>query len=517
MGGSTLVLPLPFASTAEDSATERPGVARTEPLWLAVVFPQLALEALDGTRDDIPCVVVEAREGRYIVHTASRAAQAAGVTARMPLNAAYVLCPTLRRYEYDAAGERRRLGALALWSGRFTSRISIAPPRSLLLEIRGSLRLFGGVETLHACLHSELRTGWCHEFASAIAPTASAALLLAQGDQREIVLSRDALRSVLGPLPIEALPLDERRLRQLGNTGIRMLRDLWRLPWADLARRFGPELTDYLGRLLGKTPDPRAGILFPETFAADIHFPLECRDHGLLLSAAGRLLTELEGFLRRRDAGISRCAFHLYHPKGRPRVITIGTREVTREGSRLLQLLAEHLRRLRSRAVVTGIGLYVEDLQRFPAVNHVLPPTAANDAAPGRIPDIERLLEQLQARLGHAAVGGVRAVADHRPEHAARLGGIEGVVVATAMDGAGTVRPLWLLPQPQRLVQRHGLPWRTGPLRLHHGPERIEGGWWAGIDVRRDYYGAQDCHGSRLWIYRDLRDHGHWYLHGLFA
>ena len=41
MGGSTLVLPLPFASTAEGSATERPGVARTEPLLssLLVSFP----------------------------------------------------------------------------------------------------------------------------------------------------------------------------------------------------------------------------------------------------------------------------------------------------------------------------------------------------------------------------------------------------------------------------------------------------------------------------------------------
>lgn len=517
MGGSTLVLPLPFTSTREGATAGRSSVAHTESLWLAVVFPQLALEALGGDREDSPCVVVEARRGHDLVHTASRAAQAAGVTACMPLNAAYVLCPTLHRYEYDATGERRRLGELALWSGRFTSRISIAPPRSLLLEIRGSLRLFGGLEALHARLHDELRTAWRHEFASAIAPTATAALLLAQDGEGEIVLCHDALRSVLGPLPIEALPLDERRLRQLRNTGIRVLRDLWRLPWADLARRFGPELTDYLGRLLGETPDPRAGIPFPETFAADIHFPLECHDHGLLLSAAGRLLSELDGFLRRRDAGISRCAFHLYHPKGPPRVITVGTREVTREAPRLLQLLAEHLRRLRSHAVVTGIGLYAEDLQRFPAVNHVLPSTAANAAAPGRIPDIARLLEQLQARLGHAAVGGVRAVADHRPEHAARPGGIDSAVAAAVMDGTGTARPLWLLPQPQRLVQRRGLPWRTGPLRLHHGPERIEGGWWAGIDVRRDYYGAQDCHGSRLWIYRDLRDHGRWYLHGLFA
>jgi len=46
--------------------------------------------------------------------------------------------------------------------------------------------------------------------------------------------------------------------------------------------------------------------------------------------------------------------------------------------------------------------------------------------------------------------------------------------------------------------------------------ERIESGWWDGEDIRRDYYRVEGPHGSRWWVYRDLRDAG-WYLHGLFG
>jgi protein ImuB len=35
--------------------------------------------------------------------------------------------------------------------------------------------------------------------------------------------------------------------------------------------------------------------------------------------------------------------------------------------------------------------------------------------------------------------------------------------------------------------------------------------------VRRDYYVAANARGERFWIYREHRDPGAWYLHGVFA
>ena len=81
------------------------------------------------------------------------------------------------------------------------------------------------------------------------------------------------------------------------------------------------------------------------------------------------------------------------------------------------------------------------------------------------------------------------------------------------------VRPLWLLPAPRSLPVRDGRPCQEGggPLELREGPERIESGWWDGGDVARDYYVAENRHGERFWIYRDLRAPASWYLHGVFA
>jgi protein ImuB len=60
------------------------------------------------------------------------------------------------------------------------------------------------------------------------------------------------------------------------------------------------------------------------------------------------------------------------------------------------------------------------------------------------------------------------------------------------------------------------MPCQKERIELQSGPERIESGWWDGMDVVRDYYVAQGRNGSRLWVFRD-RSSGGWYVHGLFA
>ncbi len=80
----------------------------------------------------------------------------------------------------------------------------------------------------------------------------------------------------------------------------------------------------------------------------------------------------------------------------------------------------------------------------------------------------------------------------------------------------GTVpRPLWLLAEPQALGA--GQPRFEGDLELEEDPERIESGWWDGSDVTRDYYVARNPAGARLWLFRERRPPGCWYLHGIFG
>jgi protein ImuB len=77
---------------------------------------------------------------------------------------------------------------------------------------------------------------------------------------------------------------------------------------------------------------------------------------------------------------------------------------------------------------------------------------------------------------------------------------------------------LWLLAAPQPLREIAARPhYHQNALALVAGPERIESGWWDDDDVKRDYFVAQTPDHATLWIYRERRAPGGWYLHGVFS
>src|SRR5690606_19116038 len=109
----------------------------------------------------------------------------------------------------------------------------------------------------------------------------------------------------------------------------------------------------------------------------------------------------------------------------------------------------------------------------------------------GQPADHRRLIELLTARLGPGCLLQPGHVADHRPEHANTWTPVEaggGAIRASGALAFYPQRPFWLLPEPQPLAEVDDRPIHGTPLRLIHGPERIEAGWWAGALTARDYY-----------------------------
>jgi protein ImuB len=82
-----------------------------------------------------------------------------------------------------------------------------------------------------------------------------------------------------------------------------------------------------------------------------------------------------------------------------------------------------------------------------------------------------------------------------------------GAAPAWERDGLqAAARPIWLIDPPRLLP--------CAPQQIDNA-ERIEGGWWDGGDVSRDYYHAE-LHGGRFWVYQD-RNSQSWFLQGIWA
>jgi protein ImuB len=417
----------------------------------------------------------------------------------------------------DEAAEAAALARITAWAGQFTPSVSLSPPESVLLEVAGSLALFGGLSRLLAKARRGL-DALGYQATVAAAPTPLGASWLARAGDERPVTDRASLRTRLWGLLTEVLDLPSDTRAALQGLGLRCLADVLRLPRDGLARRFGPAFVDCLDKALGTIPDPRRPFVPPERFEARLPLSVEVEHTEALLFAARRLILELAGFLRGRGGGVQRLTLTLTHRDPPPTRLTLGLASPSRDPAHLLELLRHHLERTTLPAPVQDLVLDAGEI--LPLNPASLGLFAAEDppAEPW-----ERLLDRLRARLGAEAVRGLWIEADHRPERAVRLGGPgeEAVTAEVCLPPAlssGEPKvpwPLWLLATPLPLDGDEDRPVLQG-LQLREGPERIESGWWDAEAVARDYFIAEH-EGARLWVFRERGGRRRWFLHGIFA
>lgn len=489
------------------------------PLWLCLGLPRLPLEVRSGGIDPAAARIVVDAAGRVV--QASTAAADCGVAPGLPLNAALALHPGLAVLARDEAAEAATLERLAAWAGAFTSCVSLAPPAALLLELQGSLRLFGGLEPLRERIRDGLRAIG-HAGRDAVAPTPLAALWLARAGDEDPVIELAALPGRLGPLRLAVTGWPEATLATLRGLGLASLADCLRLPRGGLARRLGRTVLADLDRALGRLPDPRIAFQPPAHYRGERELAAETSDGAQLACALQGLFVELEGFLRARQRAVGRLAIRLSHLQHPATTLGIGLVRPELEAAHFAALCAERLERLVLPAPVIRVALAAGPGEPLAAGCRGL----FGDAPGGQAGS--RLVERLRARLGPAAVHGLALADEHRPELAWGVAepGADGYAppspAVPAPQGAGAPRPAWLLETPRPLQCRGGRPWLEGELALERGPERIETGWWDERPVARDYWVARSSAGARLWIFRERaagwREHAAgWFLHGVFG
>ncbi len=543
-------------------------------LWIALHLPLLSLEAFaatwcceadatgsteaePGVASLVPIGLLEAQR----ITSVNATALALGVKPGLKRATALALAPRLVLGQADARRDTQALQGVAHAALEFTPGVAIQPaatdavaPDTVVLDVERCLRYFGGIETLMRRLHTAVG-GLGHRFHSVAAPTAQGAAMLARVYERLYCQDFGSLHAALDAAPVWLLGPGREHWEALQGMGLRTLADLRRLPRAGIARRFGAALLTELDRARGEQPDPREPIVLPAQFNSRLELFARADTTEQVLHGAAVLLVRLTAWLAAQHAQVRRFTLLMHHESRRrgsspvATPLTIALAEPSRDPAHLKVLLRERLGRLELAAPTLELQLQADEItQREPPNNELFPLPG------GEVEGLTRLVERLQARLGHEKVQRLMLVDDHRPERASPSLAIQAGVVPWGRVGAvGSVgrpnpkpqlprgarstaapggslgrvvgsmapRPVWLLQTPESLPERQSRPWLEGkPLQLVSGPERIESGWWDADLAGRDYFIAQAGDGALVWIYRNRLASDHdagWFLHGRFG
>lgn len=469
------------------------------PLWLCLRFPQLALDGvLRGN---------EARAG---------------------------LAPELEASEREKHREEKALRFLADWAYQFTPAVSPHPPDTLLLEIAGCLRLFGGLQKLRHAIDSGLQQlGFT--CASAVAHTPKAAIAFSHSAPPQPLAdtfppSAQTFLQSLQHTPLAHLALNPKQLRQLHQLGLSRAGELLALPKADLGKRFGKGLVTYLEKLSGESPDPQAYITPSPCFESEMHFPHGLSTVAMLAPVMRRLLQELHQYLSRRQLYCSGFCWHLLLFDKQARHLRIELSHAQGQLETFYSLTQLQLEKLVLTAAVETLLLRTDQLEPAAPDNQ---PLFRELSGPGDS-DQWILLDKLRGRLGAEALFCLQLQDEHLPELRQRKAALPPHGQEKSVrnrkrqskqkpdNGQRTdavppppPQPLWLFDPPQPLKQRQGKLYFQGVLTLVSGPQRFDSHWWQQRQAR-DYFIARHQNGVHYSIYRDCL-HRHWYLHGVFS
>ena len=511
-------------------------------LWIALHLPLLSLESFAATLPQESGAQPLALTDGLKILSANATARALGVKPGLKRATALALASQLVLGQASAARDEQALVTVAHAALAFTpivvmleasGAVGAPPPHTVLLDVQGSRRYFGGLRQLVQRLHAVLAP-LGHALHTGIAPTALGATVLARLQRQTYCADRAALHAALDPLPVWLIGPGREHWDALEGMGLRTLAELRRLPRGGLARRFGPAVLSELDRAYGDCPDPLEPISLPPSFESRLELFARADTTEQVLYGAGVLLARLVPWLSAQHAFVRRFTLVMQHePRWRrdaqtPAATTldVALAEPSRDPAHLLVLLRERLAQVELPAPTIELRLHAEDIVRRPPPNDELFPTARSESE-----GLTRLIERLQARLGPGQVQRIAAVADHRPERATVVHVQEATQhwsvrafagVQPEQNPATPVRPVWLLQQPEPLRERASGPLLDGqPLQLLSGPERIESGWWDAALAERDYYIAQLADGALVWVYRArlplAAPSQGWFLQGRFG
>ena len=501
LNAQPVLLPVPAPTPVNETN-------RRSQLWLGLCFPGLPVRAVstDTNVDSLLAVYQPHHQNSPIIAFSQFAAEH-GIVTGMTLKEAWTICPQLTTIARDSEREQELLHDLANSLTAFSSAITLDGSNTIILEIAGSLNLFGGIRSISTRIQAVIKPFADFDYGWAITPTPRAAALGAQAGINCPIKSNAALRSDLGSIGVDHLKLDKTTARTLSRMGVRTLKQLWRLPRSGLHKRFGSELVIQIEQLLGERPDPRIPYHSPRQFRYREDLEEESIQEEHIGQVMAELCRRLQADLVRHNSVTNRIEWVL-RLLDHPLHFTLRPGEATCNAEHLFQLSLLRLQRIDLTSPVRSVSLRCHDILANPGGTREL--FNAHGALLNE--DYRTFMARMRSRLGREAVHGLDLADEYRPEKSWRLC-LPGTAENT--ETSFNSRPAWILNTPMLLKQHNDAPCLNGPLTLDAEYERIVSGWWDQHPVTRDYHCALTTRGQRLWVFRDLKTR-QWYLHGIY-
>ena len=500
---------------------------RVMSLW----FPRLPLDLLarrgDGRLEGPFAITQVLKNAPRLTHLTEGAVKA-GARTGQSLADARAMCPELLTQAVNLEAQELLLRALWRWSDRLSPWAALDAPDGLFLDMTGCAHLFGGETPMAefardalADMHVNVRIG--------MADTKRAAWALSRFSGREIALALPgATAQAIADLPLRALRIKASTETDLRRTGLTKIGDIRGRKSADLARRFGLELTQQLSRALGYEPDPVSPEAADPVYAARMTLPDPIGRIEDVCEVLRRLSVSVCGRLEKALIGARRFDLTVHCVDTGPHLISVGFARPCHHIDAVLQQFRRPLDDLKIEYGADRFRLVACHLEPIRVRQQILGGEAQKQAE-----DFDQLISTLGNRLGFDRVRRFLPQDQHIPER--EFCSVEAVSPAQGSwsDGAPLAprpRPLRLFKRPERL--RSLIPGRPPPkfewrgqaydIVSTEGPERLAPPWWITdrtISPRlRDYWQTKTESGEQLWLMTyPGGEHPDWFVAGMFA
>lgn len=496
-------------------------------IWLVIRLTQLPLEALNikDINKALPQAVIEDNQIICMNVIASQY----GVKVNHTISSAYALCENIQLYQRNISQEKQKLDSLALLLYRYSPSICIEEYSLILIEIGASLKLYRTIENLLKLIKKTLN----HEITSYMLglgdnPTsAELATYLTesdlcktnlleywQADKQEINVSQ--LHQAISNLPVSQLSIAPKSIEMLQSAGIKLIKELQKIPQKSIRKRFGKELTNYLGKLNSTYPELKSYFIPPEFFYQKVELINVIHHRQGLFSPIKKLIKNLCHFLISKQQSTQFLEWCFWDSEKNFFQFEVLITENFFNENNYFELTELTLENYQLKAPIEAISLKVNQLNAISLENKNL------FGAYDKFEENLNFVNKIRAKVGHKSCIRFKGCNDFLPERSFELSQIDSALSEkmNGLSGSNNTsgklsKPSWLLDPPIAIdYRKNNLHWH-GKLKIISSPERITSHWWE-EKTARDYFLARHDSGIIYWIFFEKMNK-QWFIHGVYS